>query len=415
MFDKIFGKVSAVVQHKAAPYAAERARFLEECAQRGYSLNYRKRLATTLLVVAYELHSHGGLPSGPEDIVAAADRVQRLRSDLERHGNAQAYRKTFVRIATQWLLSIGQLRVPAVRPRPYLGLIDDFAQWMALERGLSERTIAIRRWHAARFLSWVYDRHCRLANLDLRDIDAFFQTLHAKGFSRVTIKIYANGVRAFLRHAERRTWCTTGLANRLAGPRIYRHHELPVGPTWDEVKKLIEDAGSVKRVDIRDRAIIMLFAVYGLRAGEVANLRLEDIDWEHDRIIVSRSKQRRSQVYPLVPTVGQAIIRYLKEVRPRASLRQVFLKLLAPVGPLTPTGLYQIVATRLKRLGIKAPRYGPHALRHACAGRLLAQGLSLKEIADHLGHRSLDSSRLYAKVDLQGLREVAAFDLGEVA
>lgn len=415
MFDKLFGKVSAVVHHKAAPYAAERERFLEECAQRGYSLNYRKMLATTLLVVAYELHSHGGLPSGPEDIGAAADRVQRLRSDLERHGNAQAYRKTFVRIATQWLLSIGQLRVPTVRPRPYLGLIDDFAQWMALERGLSERTIASRRWHAERFLSWGYDRHCRLANLELRDIDAFFQTLHAKGFSRVTIKIYANGVRAFLRHAERRAWCTRGLANRLAGPRIYRHHELPVGPTWDEVKKLIEDAGSEKPVDIRDRAIIMLFAVYGLRAGEVANLRLEDIDWEHDRIIVPRSKQRRSQVYPLVPTVGQAVIRYLKEVRPRASLRQVFLKLLAPVGPLTPTGLYMIVATRLKRLGIKAPRYGPHALRHACAGRLLAQGLSLKEIADHLGHRSLDSTRVYAKVDLQGLREVAAFDLGEVA
>lgn len=69
---------------------------------------------------------------------------------------------------------------------------------------------------------------------------------------------------------------------------------------------------------------------------------------------------------------------------------------------------------RLKRLGIEGHRYGPHALRHACAGRLLAQGLSLKEIGDHLGHRSVDSTRVYAKVDLQGLREVAAFDLGEV-
>jgi site-specific recombinase XerD len=81
---------------------------------------------------------------------------------------------------------------------------------------------------------------------------------------------------------------------------------------------------------------------------------------------------------------------------------------------MTAGGLYQIVAKRLKALGIESRRYGPHALRHACAGRLLAQGLSFKEIGDHLGHRSLNSTRVYAKVDLQGLREVAAFDLGEV-
>jgi site-specific recombinase XerD len=71
-----------------------------------------------------------------------------------------------------------------------------------------------------------------------------------------------------------------------------------------------------------------------------------------------------------------------------------------------------VVADRFERLGIQAPHRGPHALRHACAGRLLARGLSLKQIADHLGHQSLDSTRIYAKVDLQGLREVAAFDLG---
>lgn len=159
----------------------------------------------------------------------------------------------------------------------------------------------------------------------------------------------------------------------------------------------------------------MLFAVYGLRASEVANLRLDSIDWERDRIVVPRSKQRRSQVYPLTPTVGQAVIRYLKKVRLRCARRELFLKVLAPIGPLTPSSLYRIVASRIKRLGIEALRRGPHTLRHACAGRLLSEGLSLKEIGDHLGHRSLDSTRVYAKVDLQGLCEVAAFDLGEVA
>jgi integrase/recombinase XerD len=99
----------------------------------------------------------------------------------------------------------------------------------------------------------------------------------------------------------------------------------------------------------------------------------------------------------------------------RAAFREVFLKILAPLGPMRSQGLYSMVATRMRRLGIQAPRRGPHVLRHACAGHLLERGLSLKEIGDHLGHRSLESTRIYAKVDLQGLREVAAFDLGELA
>ena len=414
MFDQLFGKLSVVVHHKAAPYAAERERFLEHCARQGYSRTYLKRLAATLLVAAYELHSHGGLRAGPEDLEVAADRVLQLRSDLHRPGDAQTYRALFVRVATQWLVFAGALCVPAVRPRHFSGLLEDFAQWMTQERGLSPHTIQNRRWHVERFLAWLDERQRPVADLQLHDVDAYFEALHAKGLSRVTIKIHANGVRAFLRHAERRAWCPPGLAEAVSGPRIYRHHDLPLGPSWDDVRKLIESTATEKPADIRDRAILLLFSVYGLRAGEVAALRLDDLDWEQDRLTVPRSKQRRRHVYPLIPSVGQAILRYLQDVRPSCALRHVFLKVLAPVGPMTPGSLYAMVAARLKRLGIEARRYGPHALRHACAGRLLAEGLSLKEIGDHLGHRSLDSTRVYAKVDLHGLREVAAFDLGEV-
>ena len=320
----------------------------------------------------------------------------------------------FVRVATQWLLFAGALRMPVVPRRHLASLLDDFAQWMTQERGLSPHTIQNRRWHVERFLAWLDECNRPVAELQLRDVDAYFEALHAKGLSRVTIKAHANGVRAFLRHAERRTWCLPGLAELVSGPCIYRHHELPLGPSWDDVRTLIESTVSDEPADIRDHAILLLFAVYGMRAGEVAALRLDDLDWEQNRLTVPRSKQRRRHVYPLLPSVGQAIIRYLQDVRPPYALRQVFLKVLAPVGPMTSGSLYAVVAARLKRLGIAARRYGPHTLRHACAGHLLAEGLSLKEIGDHLGHRSLDSTRVYAKVDLPGLREVAAFDLGEV-
>jgi len=329
--------------------------------------------------------------------------------------DAREYRRAFLRVTTRWVLFLGRLQPQPVSPRPYAALLDDFERWMTEERGLSRGTLKNRRWHVGRFLDWLHERQAPVPGLSPRDLDGYLQHLHAKRLSRVSIKIHTNAVRAFIRHAERRGWCAAGLADTLHGPHIYRDHGLPIGPSWDDVNRLIQDAASDDPTDVRDRAILLLLAVYGFRAGEVAALRLDDVDWEHDRLTVRRSKPGRSQVYPLMPVVGQAIIRYLKEARPRSACRELFLKILAPIGPMNAGSLYAVVAERIKRLGIQVPRRGPHVLRHACAGHLMARGLSLKEIADHLGHRSLTSTRVYAKVDLQGLREVAAFDLGGLA
>jgi integrase/recombinase XerD len=127
---------------------------------------------------------------------------------------------------------------------------------------------------------------------------------------------------------------------------------------------------------------------------------------------VSRSKQRCTQEYPLLQSVGEAILRYLQQVRPPSRYHEIFLTVRAPIRPLSGDGLYDIVRTRLLALGIRSPHYGPHALRHACANRMVAQGLSLKEIGDHLGHRSASATRIYAKVDIARLREVAELSLG---
>lgn len=157
---------------------------------------------------------------------------------------------------------------------------------------------------------------------------------------------------------------------------------------------------------------MMLLATYGFRSGEVSGLCLEDVNWESEIVAVSRPKRRRAQEYPLVTEVGEAILRYLQQVRPRSTRREIFLTLKAPFRRLSQGALYHLVRTRLGALGIHIPRRGPHSLRQACAGRLVAEGFSLKEIGDHLGHRSAEATRIYAKVDLVGLREVANFDLG---
>lgn len=136
------------------------------------------------------------------------------------------------------------------------------------------------------------------------------------------------------------------------------------------------------------------------------------MNWEKETISITRPKQRRVQQYPLVHEVGEAILRYLQQVRPRCVRREIFLTLKAPFRPLSPGGLYNVVSTRLSGLSITSLRRGPHCLRHACAGHLVMEGFSLKQIGDHLGHRNADATRVYAKVDLTGLREVATFDLG---
>ena len=128
---------------------------------------------------------------------------------------------------------------------------------------------------------------------------------------------------------------------------------------------------------------------------------------------VVSSKTGRVRTYPLMRSVGDAILRYLQEVRPRSSYRELFLSLRPPFRPVR-TSLWDMVGKRLRSLHLSLPHYGPHALRHACATRLLATGLSLKQIGDQLGHTDPDSTRIYAKVDLAGLREVANFDMGGV-
>ena len=156
----------------------------------------------------------------------------------------------------------------------------------------------------------------------------------------------------------------------------------------------------------------MLLAVYGLRSSEVVGLRLEDFDWEREVLTVAHGKRQKPRTYPLCRPVGDAVLRYLREVRPVSGRREVFLTLRAPFRPLPWGGLGQAVSRRLHALGVTLPMTS--RMPSALATHLLAQGLSLKEIGDHLGHQSPETTRIYAKVDLVGLRAVGDFDLEDL-
>jgi site-specific recombinase XerD len=262
-----------------------------------------------------------------------------------------------------------------------------------------------------RFLQQFHRLDRPFSSVSITDVDTHLEALGKRQWSRASIAASARGLRTFFRFAAEKGLCSMVIAPGIRGPRVYKHEGLPTGPTWSDVERLVESANGSTILDIRDHAILRLLAIYGLRRQEVSQLRLEDIDWQKDRILVRRQKQRCTQEYPLVPSVGDAILDYLQHARPKSHYREIFLTTRAPIQPISGDGLYDMVHTRLKALGIRSLRYGPHALRHACATRLMAQGLSLKHIGDHLGHRTAAATQIYAKVDLAGLLEVAEFSL----
>jgi integrase/recombinase XerD len=396
-----------------SPFVEERARYLAHLLEHGWARETVNGTAGKLVgfAVRVDITAAGGV--NPAQIEAAADDWMKQRGHYFRRPiGPHRSRKRFVNVATDWLRFLGRLREPECPSSPYADLLAQFERFLDHERGLSPRTIHTRHVHVLVFLTWFDQQQRPLTEVTILDVERYLALPRSRPWSRVTVAGCVASLRSFFRYAGVRKWCAANIGEAIDAPRLYTLAGLPAGPSWSQVRQLITGIGQEQPADIRNRAIITLLAVYGFRSSEVCRLSLDDLDWERELIHLSRTKQRREHQYPLVREVGEAILLYLRKARPQTDRREVFLRLPPPFEPLTVGGLGTMVHWRLKSLDIKLPHYGPHALRHACASHLLAEGLSLKEIGDHLGHSDPRSTRIYAKVDLEGLREVARFDLG---
>lgn len=412
MFEKLFKYRGVQARHQNAPFTQERLAYLSHRAEQGSAKATLLNIARELLVVCRYLKLVPPREIDADEIKIAAQKWARQQQRDHKSKIQYWSQSLFILRATQWLHFLGLLKKPEKKSAAFSNLIEDFAEFCDNERGLSSATVNNYCWHIRHFLSWWNERCLPFCDVSIRDVDAYLSLKGAHHWTRVSIVSCAKGLRAFFLHAELRTWCRTGIAEAIQNPRIFRQESLPGGPAWKDVQRLISSTEGDRPDDIRDRCMLMFFAIYGLRSGEVAKLRLEDFDWEHEILTVWRPKQRRTQQYPLLQEVGHAVIRYLREVRPACVNREVFLTLKAPFRPLSAGSMHHLTQKRFAQLEIVSPRRGPHSLRHACATWLLSEGFSLKEIGDHLGHRSSFATQTYAKVDISGLREVATFDLG---
>jgi integrase/recombinase XerD len=393
-------------RHANAPFADERERYLRRCSDFGATRGTLRQKGNELLWFAH----HFGSPA-PHGVTL--EKLQGIARERQSTCKGRTSGQRLINIARPWLRFLGWWHVPVIEIR-FQGQLDQYVAWMHDERGLSPATIERWQAHIGKFLQWCDQTNRQLPTLRPDDVDNYFVNAGPGRWSRVSVSHVASALRVFLRFVAARGECDPRLAETIRGPRIYHQESLPYAPEWADVRRLLADTITDKPRDIRDRAILMLLAIYGLRGGEVASLRLDQIDWRGRLLRIFRLKRRQAQVYPLVPSIAEALARYIDTVRPRTSHQEIFLRMHAPWRPIVRSSIYDIVNRRFVALGIQAAHRGPHALRHACAARLVANGLTLKEIGDHLGHRSSSSTQVYAKVDIKSLREVGDFDLGDL-
>jgi len=290
-------------------------------------------------------------------------------------------------------------------------LCAEYAKWLDECRGLVATTIDGLAAEARRFLLWYGQRNDAesLSAIAITDIDAYFQARFLN-LQRISRKAIAQQVRCFLRFAHATGRIDHDIAASVMAPRLYALESIPLALRPEEIHAVLQSVRNDHSAKgQRDYAILLLLSTYGLRAGEITGLRLEDVDWHADRLRVRHTKTGAESVLPLFPAAGEALLAYLRRGRPKTEAREVFVRANAPYRAFySGSSLYTPIRQRLEAAGVKpAGKRGPHAFRHARAVSLLREGVPLKVIGDVLGHRSVASTATYLKLATEELRGVA--------
>jgi integrase/recombinase XerD len=316
---------------------------------------------------------------------------------------------------------LGLLREEGISAEPQLrrnvtplqGLLDEYAFYLSQERALSPRTLIYYLDFARSFLEQKFgEGKPELSVLRGADVIRFVRHQVTRR-SRRAAKNLTTSLRSFLRFARYRGYITIDLASGVPAVANWSMPSIPRSIKPEHVRRVLVHCDRRSLVGSRDYAILLLLARLGLRASAIAFLELDDIDWEGSTLSV-RGKDGHVHALPLPIDVGKAIAAYLRK-RPVSTSRRVFLRARAPVqGFKTYFAVVSVVKHAMTRAGIESPRKGAHQFRHALACEMLRKGSSLPEIGQILGHRSPQSTAIYAKVDLPSLRTIALPWPGEV-
>ena len=304
---------------------------------------------------------------------------------------------------------------PKLRSRLFQEWIPPYLSLLRRHRGVSEKTIAKNTYALGMFMDFL-DRTgiVDLGNLTAKNIHDF--CLNPDSRKPMTRTSYLGMIRRFLKYMFSQGRLDRDLSSAIVPAKHYRHGGLHDVLTETEFNKLLGSLDRSNAMGRRDTAIILLAARYGIRPSDILRLCLEDIQWRQGRIVFTQSKTGRELTLPLLPDVSKALIDYLRNGRPQTQVRNVFVRHIAPFGPFVPSdNLFHIMTKALRRAGLdqRPGRRGLYLFRHTLATRMLSANISIKMIADLLGHASTDSAFGYTKIDWPRLRSVA-LSIGEV-
>ena len=308
------------------------------------------------------------------------------------------------RIFLRFLAATGRL-VPVETVDANALLCSRYRQYLAEVRGLSSQTLKHHGSTVADFLSRGVSTDRGLPGLTAMNVEAYVQ-LKSKENKRQSLQHVVAHLRAFLRYCGTHGEAPSGL-DVIDTPRVYREELPPRALDWRVVRQLLTSIRRRNARDWRDYTILHLMACYGLRPSEVAALRLTSIDWKAGTLRVEQRKTRSTLVLPLTNRTLRLLRRYLTAGRPNSNLPHLFLRVRSPIKVMTHHGIIEVFNYRARRSGLPLNGASSYSLRHAFAMRLLRRGVGIKAIGDLLGHRSLEATCAYLRVDADMLRTVA--------
>lgn len=289
-----------------------------------------------------------------------------------------------------------------------VALLVGYRNYLLITCGVTTGTCELFTWHVTKFLDAHYgSRRIDVGALKPADVIQYISALAAR-YSPNTRKSAVSSLRSFLRWRQLTGHCASQLVNAVPTVASHRRSELPTHLSETELATLLDTFDRRTPRGLRGYAAALCMARLGLRVGEVARLSLDNIDWRAGTLRVPRAKSRRPHILPLPQDVGTAIVAYLRKGRPATALRHVFGRHRPPRDQAAGReALRRDIYRAFQRAGLGTPSKGTRVLRHTTATHLIQRGVPLKGIADVLGHRSIDTTAIYAKVDLPALREVA--------
>jgi integrase/recombinase XerD len=338
-----------------------------------------------------------------------------VRQFRRRHGRAPArYWVSIPRSGIHGLLRLALKRWPPEPATSDAGellcreVCDQYQTWLREERGLAVASIDALMWEARYFCAWYIGRSDTPSFMDLgiQDVDSYFE-MRAPGLRRKSLKDVAERLRSLMRHLHRTGRTAVDLAPQIIAPMLYAYETIPSTLSLDQIATVLKSARKDQSpMGLRDYAILQLLSTYGLRAGEITHLKLNDIDWRADTLHIHHSKTGAHSLLPLLEPVGEALIDYLRDGRPQTDTREIFIRSRAPYRRMV--RIYSEVLRRMEAAGVKpSGKRGPQIFRHARAVSLLRASVPRKVIGDVLGHRSTEATIPYLKLATEDLRAIA--------